>query len=147
MTPSAIRIVLDSVTGHYQPGERLTGRFMMEGTQMRPVRAAELSVLWYTAGKGEEDMAVHHFERLVDDAARPLDLRVPHRFATVLPPSPLSYDGLIVKVCWCVRVRLFLPQVQESVAEMPFQLGNVSPARGLAGGDLDSGDDIGGAEK
>ena len=50
-------------------------------------RAAELSVLWYTAGKGEEDMAVHHFERLVDEPAKPLDLRVPHRFATVLPPA------------------------------------------------------------
>ena len=92
------------------------------------MRAAELSVLWYTAGQGEEDMAVHHFERLVDEPGRPLDLRVPHRFATVLPPSPLSYDGRIVKVCWCVRLRLFLPQGQESVAEVPFRLGNVPAA-------------------
>ena len=74
-------------------------------------------------------MAVHHFERLVDDVARPLDLRVPHRFATVLAASPLSYDGEIVKVCWCVRLRLFLPQGQESVAETPFRLGNVALRR------------------
>ena len=139
MTPSSIRIVLDSPIGQYQPGDRLTGRFMLEGTQMRPVRAAELSVLWYTAGKGEEDMAVHHFERLVDDVAKPLDLRVPHRFATVLPPSPLSYDGEIVKVCWCVRVRVFSPQVHESVAETAFRLGNVS--RGLEAGDLEPADE------
>jgi hypothetical protein len=141
MTPPSIRIVLDSPTGNYQPGDRLTGRFMVEGTQMRPLRAAELSVLWYTAGKGEEDMAVHYFERLVDDIAKPLDLRIPHRFATVLPTSPLSYDGEIVKVCWCVRLRLFLPQVQESVAETPFRLGNVSLARGLGAADLGLGDD------
>lgn len=140
MTPTPIRITLDSAGSHYLPGERLTGRFMVEGTQMRTVRAAELSVLWYTAGKGEEDMAVHHFERLVDEAGRPLDLRVPHRFATVLPPSPLSYDGHIVKVCWCVRVRVFLPQVQESVAEIPFRLGNVS-SEGLGAGDLGLGND------
>jgi hypothetical protein len=126
MTPTPIRILLDSAGGHYQPRQRLTGRFMVEGTQMRTVRAAELSVLWYTAGKGDEDFAVHHFERLVDDVARPLDLRVPHRFATVLPASPLSYDGHIVKVCWCVRVRLFFPQGQESVAEIPFRLGNAA---------------------
>jgi hypothetical protein len=138
MTPTSIRILLDSAGSHYQPGERLTGRFMVEGPQMRTVRAAELSVLWYTAGKGDEDMAVHHFERLVDDVARPLDLRVPHRFATVLPESPLSYDGQIVKVCWCVRVRLFLPQVQDAVAEIPFRLGNVSSA-GLGAGDLGLG--------
>jgi hypothetical protein len=140
MTTTSIRIQLDSAGSHYQPGERLTGRFMVEGTQMRTVRSAELSVLWYTAGKGDEDMAVHHFERLVDDIARPIDLRVPHRFATVLPASPLSYDGHIVKVCWCVRVRLFLPQAQESVAEIAFRLGNVS-IEGLGAGGLGPGNE------
>lgn len=125
MTTPAVRLTLDAPAALYQPGERLTGRYMVDGTQPWAARAAELSVLWYTAGKGEEDMAVHHFERVVDEAARPLDLRVPRRFATVLPASPLSYDGQIVKVCWCVRLRLFLPQGQESVAETAFRLGNV----------------------
>jgi hypothetical protein len=132
MTPTSIRIQLDSAGSHYQPGERLTGRFMVEGTQMRTVRAAELSILWYTAGKGDEDMAVHHFERLVDEVTRPLDLRVPQRFATVLPASPLSYEGQIVKVCWCVRVRLFLPLAQEAVAEIPFRLGSVAASGTVA---------------
>jgi hypothetical protein len=127
-----IRIVLDSTSGHYLPGERLAGRISIDGPQMRPMRAAELSILWYTAGKGEEDFAVHHFERHVDDVAKPLDLRVPLRFSTVLPPSPLSYDGKIVKLCWCVRVRLFMPHAQEAVAELPFQLGGVAPATDVA---------------
>jgi hypothetical protein len=117
--------MLDSPTAHYRPGDRLTGRFMVDGTQPSAVRSAELSVLWYTAGKGEEDMAVHHFERLVDEPSRPLDLRVPRRFATSLPASPLSYDGQIVKVCWCVRLRLFLPYGQEAMAEVPLRLGDV----------------------
>ena len=131
MTPAAIRLSLDSPAAHYLPGERLTGRYMLDGTQPWAVRAAELSVLWYTAGQGDEDMAVHHFERLVDEAARPLDLRLPHRFATVLPASPLSYDGQIVKVCWCVRLRLFLPQGQEAIGEAAFRLGDVAPAGAL----------------
>ena len=135
MTPTVIRITLDSATGEYQPGDRLSGRFMLEGTQMRQVRAAELSVLWYTAGKGDEDMAVHHFERLVDEPTKPLDLRAAHRFSTVLPPSPLSYDGHIVKVCWCVRVRLFMPFAQESVAEVPIRLGSVAAATEIGPGD------------
>jgi hypothetical protein len=126
MTPPVVRLTLDSITAHYQPGDRLTGRYTVDGGNPWAVRAAELSVLWYTAGKGEEDMAVHHFERLVDDPDRPLDLRAPRRFATVLPSSPLSYDGQIVKVCWCVRLRLFLPHGQETVAETPFRLGSVS---------------------
>jgi hypothetical protein len=126
MAEPTIRITLDSPDAHYSPGDRLSGRIAVEGTP--GPRAAELSVLWYTSGKGEEDMAVHHFERLVDEPSRPLDLRVPHRFSTVLPASPLSYDGHIVKICWCVRVRLFLPQGHESVAETAFRLGNVPAA-------------------
>ena len=129
MNPAAIRLTLDSPAAHFQPGERLTGRFMLDSSHAFGVRAVELSVLWYTAGTGDEDLAVHHFERLVDEPSRPLDLRVPHRFATVLPPSPLSYDGQIVKVCWCVRVRVFLPQGQESVAEVPFRMGNLPAVR------------------
>ena len=128
MTP-AMRLTLDSPTAHYQPGEQLRGRFMVDSAHAWSVRAAELSVLWYTAGAGDEDLAVHHFERLVDDPARPLDLRVPHRFATVLPPSPLSYDGQLVKVCWCVRLRLFLTAGQETVAEVPFRLGSLPEVR------------------
>jgi hypothetical protein len=126
MAETVVRLTLDAPAAHYQPGERLTGRYLLDAAHRWAARSAELSVLWYTAGKGEEDMAVHHFERLVDEPSRPLDLRVPHRFATVLPASPLSYDGQIVKVCWCVRLRLFWPQGQETVAETPFRLGNVT---------------------
>jgi hypothetical protein len=139
-TAPSIRILLDSPTGQYQPGDRLSGRFLVDGTQMRTIRAAELSIVWYTAGKGEEDFAVHHFERHVDDVAKPLDLRVPRRFTTVLPPSPLSYDGEIVKVCWCVRVRLFIPQIQESLAEIPFRLGSVSAGAQVAADEPEQAD-------
>lgn len=128
MTPSAVRIAFDSPTGQFQPGDRLSGRFLVEDPPFRAARAVELSVLWYTAGKGEEDLSVHHFERLTDEPARPLDLRVPRKFATSLPPSPLSYDGVIVKVCWCIRVRIFWPHGQEVVSEIPFRLGQVPPA-------------------
>jgi hypothetical protein len=130
MNAGGIRLTLDSPSSHYQPGERLSGRYMVDGSQPWAMRALELSVLWYSSGKGEEDIAVHHFERHVSETARPLDLRVPRRFSIVLPASPLSYDGQIVKVCWCVRLRIFLPQGQESFAEVPFRLGSV-PAAGF----------------
>jgi hypothetical protein len=132
MSTPAVRLTLDLASGHYQPGDRLSGRFMVDGTKPWAVRSAELSVLWYTAGQGEEDFAVHYFDRLVDEPGRPLDLRVPRRFSTVLPPSPWTYDGLIVKVCWGVRLRLGLPQGRESVTEIPFRLGNVPAARPIS---------------
>lgn len=126
MTDAAkICITLDSQDAQFQPGDRLTGRYLLEGAAPGGARAAELSVLWYTSGKGEEDMFVHHFERSVDEPSQPLDLRTPRRFDVGLPISPLSYDGIILKVCWCVRLRLFLPQGQELVAEAPFRLGSV----------------------
>ncbi len=123
-----ITLKLDSAAGEYQPGQRLSGHFMAEGAVPWMVRSAELSILWYTAGKGDEDFAVHHFERFVDEPGRPLDLRLPHRFATALPASPLSYDGRIVKVCWCARLRIYPQQGPETLTEAVFRLGDVSAA-------------------
>jgi hypothetical protein len=125
----AVAIKLDSATHEYAPGRRLSGHFLIDGGQPWAVRAVELSILWYTAGEGEEDFAVHYFERFVDDANRRLDLRLPHRFATTLPPSPLSYDGRIVKVCWCVRLRVYPHDGPELLQELPFRLGGVPAAR------------------
>jgi hypothetical protein len=49
MTRDAVRLTLDAPTARYLPGERLTGRFFMDGSQVFGVRSAELSVLWYTS--------------------------------------------------------------------------------------------------
>jgi hypothetical protein len=124
----SITLKLDSVSGEYLPGQRLSGHFLAEGAIPWPVRSAELSILWYTAGQGEEDFAIHHFERFVDEPGRPLDMRLPRRFAAPLPPSPLSYDGRIVKVCWCVRLRVFPQQGPETLTELAFRLGDVPTA-------------------
>jgi len=126
-TPAMV-LQVDAPDATYEPGDELTGQFLIKAAPHLEVRSLELSILWYTAGKGEEDMAVHHFERLVDEAEKPLDLRALHRFKTKLPVSPLSYDGQIVKICWCARVRLFLPHGQTEVTEAAFRLGSVAPA-------------------
>jgi hypothetical protein len=123
-----IHIRLDSDGQRYLPGEPLTGRFSVDGPEHDTVRAAEFSVLWYTNGKGEEDLSVHFFERFSHDRITQLDFRTPHPFEIRLPISPLSYDGMVVKVCWCARLRLFLPRGQEVVSEEPFRLGKVQPA-------------------
>ncbi len=84
--------------------------------------------MWYTEGKGEEDLAVHFFDRL-DPGAALVDLTQPRPFSTRLPESPLSYAGVIVKIRWCVRVRVFLAQGKDLFAEEPFQLGLVPAAQ------------------
>jgi hypothetical protein len=131
MTNPATNLSLDSPTREYEPGQSLSGEFVAAGGSVLSLKAVELSVLWYTAGQGDEDFGVHYFERLVEEPAQPLDLRQPHRFTTPLPASPLSYEGQIVKVCWCVRLRLFPKDGPETVEELAFRLGAV-PAAGVA---------------
>jgi hypothetical protein len=125
MTQPRVTLKLDDGPRAFHPGELLAGQFAVEGLAPPEIRAVELSVLWHTEGKGEEDMSVHFFERIEPDVDEVVDLCQPRRFSTVLPNSPLSYSGLIVKICWCVRIRVFLWNGRELTQETPFQLGLV----------------------
>ena len=121
-------IELNRPERRYAPGDSLTGTYEIRGMLPSEIKAVELSILWYTIGKGDEDMAVHEFQRRATDDGDWIDIR-PVAFKTNLPLSPLSYDGLTMKICWCVRVRVFRHQGKELFAETPFSLGYVEPAK------------------
>jgi hypothetical protein len=123
----AIVIRFDGDQRIHRPGEPLAGEYWIESLEAEQIKAIELSVLWHTEGKGDEDMAVHEFCRRDADDDHPIDPRQPERFSTTLPNTPLSYDGQIVKVRWCVRVRVFPIRGKEIVDEKRFQLGDVPP--------------------
>jgi hypothetical protein len=125
MSLPTVRIRFDGNGRVYRPGETLSGEYRLESIRREEIKAVEVSVLWHTEGKGDEDLAVHDFRRLAVEDGDWVDPRYPGRFSTVLPNSPLSYQGLIVKLRWCVRVRVFLARDKEVVGELPFQLGNV----------------------
>ncbi|MFM8734096.1 MAG: hypothetical protein ACKOC8_02735 [Pirellulales bacterium] len=112
----------------YEPLDEITVRYEVEGIGSEPPRAVEHSVLWFTEGKGEEDLGVHFFERIVDPARLPPAIAA-EGFATRLPASPLSYEGVIVKIRWCVRVRFFFAAGRDFVSEHEFTVGQVPPAR------------------
>ena len=112
----------------YAPGDTLRGAYRLAAWRDAGLTAVELSVLWHTAGQGEEDYCVHHFERRREPVLPGRSNETPHRFRAVLPASPLSYDGQIVKVCWVVRLRGFLAGGRQRVVEAPFWLG-VEPQR------------------
>ncbi len=111
----------------FYPGEELEVEYQFDAVDAEDIQAAEASVLWCTEGKGDEDMAVHYFERRVPSDAEEDDLRPLRRFRTILPNSPLSYSGAILKIRWCVRVRLFMKRGKECFFEQPFQLGETAP--------------------
>lgn len=128
MNGLVVTIELDDDRLAWFPGETLAGHYRLDGADSREVKAIELSVLWYTEGKGDEDLAVHFFERQEVASGALVDIRQPRRFSTRLPNSPLSYLGAIVKIRWCVRVRVFVSRGKDIFAEKSFQLGQVPSA-------------------
>ena len=111
----------------YQPMEWLTVEYSIGGLEGERLRALERSILWYTEGKGEEDMGIHFFERFTTPAA--VAGQVPDgTLAVQLPTSPLSYEGVIVKIRWCVRLRVFFESGRDHVSEHVFTVGRVPPS-------------------
>lgn len=100
------------------------GQFTVDLHEEDVATAVECSVIWQTTGKGEADLGVHFFERYKQHTDR-RTLRQPHRFSTVLPYSPLSYEGQILQVRWLVRVRVFFETGGQYTEDLRFRLGGV----------------------
>ncbi|HTU26971.1 MAG TPA: hypothetical protein VMF30_16310 [Pirellulales bacterium] len=128
MSQPQVELELAGDRRQYQPGETLSGHYRLLGVTAREVRAVELSVLWYTEGTGDEDLAVHFFDRF-EPATRAIEVCQPQYFGTQLPASPLSYAGQIVKIFWCVRARVFFTQGKDLMVELPIVLGAVAAAK------------------
>ena len=164
-----ILVQFDRADRRYRPLDPIAVRYQVEGVADDRVRAIEQSVLWYTEGKGDEDLGVLSFDRIgfatgahrsrrsdddttrtpsptdVADAASPL---ATGSLTVRLPVSPLSYEGLAVKISWCVRVRVFFsrpPRVpardgssvrvsppRDFVSEHVFLVGQLPPAECLS---------------
>ncbi|MDR0338073.1 MAG: hypothetical protein LBI18_13390 [Planctomycetaceae bacterium] len=115
----------------YHPGETLAGSYWFDFVGGDDIHAVECSILWHTEGKGSEDMGVHGFWRYALESGDWIDPRRPGRFHTILPQSPLSYSGILIKIYWSVRVRLFLSDGREAVEDLGFRLGNLPDVRTL----------------
>ena len=76
-------------------------------------------------------MGVHFFRRTTRDEFGDRDLRPMQRIDVELPNSPLSYEGVILKIRWIVRVRLYLTGGREYLEERPFTLGSVPAAKAI----------------
>lgn len=85
----------------------------------------EASVLWFTEGKGDVDLQVHSFHQWNEADLLKLDFSLWHSFRCELPLSPLSYEGTLLRINWCVRMRLFCDGGNEIVVQTPFHLTSV----------------------
>lgn len=130
--PLRIALALDGRGSRlYRPGETLAGSYWFDFVGGDEILAVEISVLWFTEGKGSEDMGVHAFWRHAIESGDWIDPRRPGRFSTVLPKSPLSYSGVLIKIQWGVRIRLFLSDGREAVENLAFRLGDIPDVRTL----------------
>jgi hypothetical protein len=127
-----IDVHFDQPQHSYAPGDLVVIRYHVRDVDPDRVRGIEQSVVWYTEGKGEEDLGVHAFTRLDERAAHRV-VADGSEFSVRLPASPLSYEGVIVKIRWCVRVRLFFGSGRDFVSEHEFEVGGIPPAHRVAG--------------
>jgi hypothetical protein len=134
MNSTPIHLRITNLRPRFSPGEVLECEYSIaQGDE--PIQSVETSVIWITEGKGEEDLGVHFFDRRRKSQARDGDLQALYRFRTVLPHSPLSYEGQLIKIRWCIRVRIFLGRGREQRFDTPFRLGHARMISTGAGDD------------
>ena len=123
---SAVMIRLLGLQPTYMPQDILEFEYRIANIQESTISAVEVSVVWLTEGKGTEDLGVHFFQRLTGSSIASSDWSIPQQVQVPLPDSPLSYEGRLLKISWCVRVRFYLNDGTELVAQQPFYLGTVT---------------------
>jgi len=110
----------------YMSHDVLEFEYRISNIHQNTISAIEVSVVWLTEGKGTEDLGVHFFQRLTGNSLSASDWSLPQKVQVPLPDSPLSYEGKLLKISWCVRVRFYLNDGTELVAQQPFYLGTVT---------------------
>jgi len=115
-----VRVRLCNDEAIYQAESELTASCRISRVALADIQSLELSVLWHTEGKGDEDFHVHQFLRVSEQRLRRAGILEEQSLKCVLPSTPLSYQGRLVSLCWCVRLRLYLNDGREIVSEQPF---------------------------
>jgi len=123
MSEGSLSIVLNRRA--FEPGERLRGSYRLVTADLSRLEEVEVTVGWHTEGEGMTDRGVEHREihRAGDHSPGGIGSG---RFSAVMPASPLSYDGVLIKVCWAVRVRARFSGSGSLESVEVFQLGHVA---------------------
>lgn len=93
---SFVQIYLEETI--YQPGDEVLGRVSWDGSEHGEL---VLGLLWYTSGKGTEDIEVVHKETIPNP--RPSGER---DFRFPLPAFPWSFSGKLISLTWAVETSL-----------------------------------------
>ncbi len=94
---SRLNIVLPEEKTVYVPGEAVHGS--MEWSLDQSPRSLELSLFWYTAGKGTRDVGVIDTRRF--DSPGALGRK---DFSFTLPDGPYSFSGKLISLIWALEL-------------------------------------------
>lgn len=92
-----IEIATDGRQFVYAPGDEVRGSAAWE-LEEAPT-SVSLSLLWYTEGRGDQDIAVvatHDFEAPGQQDRRDFEL--------VIPLGPLSFSGTLISLAWALEI-------------------------------------------
>ena len=118
----AVNVALCREDGIYHAGRRLQATWQISRVPLEQIQGVEISVMWHTEGKGDEDLHVHHFHQINESQIRRTGLADHQSIQCQLPVTPLSYHGRLIRLQWCIRLRLFMASGKEIVTEQPFYL-------------------------
>lgn len=95
-----IAITLDKTPHQYCPGENISGR--IEWLELEDTDRIETRLIWYTEGKGDQDVGVA--------VSIPAKLTAPNGnlpFELTAPSRPYSFSGKLISLIWAVEVVQF----------------------------------------
>ncbi len=124
MNPESITIELDRDV--YDAGEFLTGRYRLDPRCASSECHVDILVSWQSMGKGETDRGVQHRESRTVPDGETTD-SAGGEFSILLPASPVTYNGVLIKIAWCMEIRVHAGRDFQGETTAPFQLGHVGP--------------------
>lgn len=96
---STLGIELAKEQGGYRPGEHLRGAAGWALDRQTGAAAIELRLVWFTEGKGDQDVEIvahERWERPAPDDQKTFDFR--------LPAGPYSFSGKLVTLVWALEL-------------------------------------------
>lgn len=96
---SPLTIDIEQIQTAFLPGQVISGT--ASWNLDKPPKQACLRLLWYTQGRGTEDVGI--LESVEFDMPRPTDNR---SFEFRLPAGPYSFSGTLISLIWAVEVEV-----------------------------------------
>lgn len=120
-SPIRIRIKGDEGALRFPPGEQISGLVEIFPEETIRCQGVEISVQWYTEGKGRRNEGIAQSWRFDVNQLGP-GQGFSEAFSCTLPSAPWSYAGHFINIVWAVHVKIDIPLAPDVNRESRFLL-------------------------